>query len=163
LLWLQATIWALLSAGIIALGSTYLAETSNTVTAPAIPMTVVLALATGTFAALKYRLAYRLPRGTLRTCENVIGTEMMMVILAGLMMVALACSGMGLILSPPVIIGGVMSIKAARGLTKPPAQQYFEANDAAAAQPVGRTPPMAAAWPSSGAISSPLCLAESAR
>lgn len=136
LLRLQATIWALLSAGIVADGSVYLARLARTPgnTMTAVVVTVVLALVTGTFAAAKFRLAYHLPRGTHQTCDAVIGVETLMVCFAGLMLFVLTVSGMGLILSPPFIIGGIMSARVVRGLTKPPAQQYFDANEAVDAQ-----------------------------
>ena len=54
---------------------------------------------------------------------------------AGLVLLALTVSGYGLIISPPFIIGGIMSARVAAGLNKPPAQQYFDANGAVDAQP----------------------------
>jgi hypothetical protein len=96
----------------------------------AIVLTVVLALATGTFAVAKLWLAYRLPRGTHQTREAVITVEGLMACLAGLVLVALTVTGYGLVLSPPFIIGGIMSGLVARGLNRPPAQQYFDASEA---------------------------------
>jgi hypothetical protein len=55
---------------------------------------------------------------------------------AGVLLLALALSVFLVILAPPIIIGGIMSARVAHGLTKPPAQQYFDANEAAD----GRTP-----------------------
>ena len=62
LLYVQAAIWVLLTAGIVADGSATLARTpSSKITTTVI--TVVLALAAGAFAAVKFRLAHRLRRG----------------------------------------------------------------------------------------------------
>jgi succinate dehydrogenase hydrophobic anchor subunit len=149
LLRLQATIWALLCVGTVADGSANLAlQTVNPSwgTVNAVVFTVVLALGTGLIAVAKFRLAYRLPRGSRRTLETVIDVEMVMAFFAGLVLLFLVFSGFGLILSPPFIIGGIMSARVARGLTKPPAQQYFDANQAldgqsaALASPEGGTP-----------------------
>jgi hypothetical protein len=134
LLRLQATIWALLSAGIVAGCSAFLARTPSKVTMTAVAATVVLVLVTAAFAAVKFRLAHRLPRGTHQTRAAVIRVEKLMVCFAGLVLFVLTVSGMGLIISPPFIIGGIMSARVARGLTKPPALQYFDANEGADAQ-----------------------------
>jgi hypothetical protein len=50
---------------------------------------------------------------------------------AGLLLLALAVTFFLLVLAPPIIIGGIMSAQVAHGLTKPPARQYFDANEAA--------------------------------
>ena len=134
LLYLQAAIWALLSAG-IAYGDVNVAITNpGKGTTTSVVVLAVLALAAGTFAAGKFWLAYRLPRGTHQTREAVITVEALMGGFAGLVLLALFLSVFGLILSPPVIIGGIMSVLVAHGLTKPPARQYFDANEAARAQ-----------------------------
>jgi hypothetical protein len=127
LLCLQATIWALLSAG-IAYGDTRVAITHPSKGTTIDVVLAVLALAAGTFAAGKFWLAYRLPRGTHRTREAVISVEGLMVCFAGLVLLCLFVSLYGLVLAPPVIIGGIMSVLAAHGLTKPPAKQHFDAN-----------------------------------
>ena len=133
LLCLQATIWALLSAG-IAYGETNVAITHPSKGTIDMVVLAVLALAAGTFAAIKFWLAYRLPRGTHRTREAVISVEGLMGCFAGLVLLYLFVSLYGLVLSPPVIIGGIMSVLVAHGLTKPPAKQHFDANEAAGAQ-----------------------------
>jgi hypothetical protein len=130
LLRLQATIWALLSAGIVAGDTSSFARTPSKVTMTAFVVIVVLALAAGTFAAAKFWLAYRLPRGTQRTREAVITVETLMAGFAGLVLLCLTVTGYGLIFSPPFIIGGIMCVRVVRGLTKPPAEQYFDANEA---------------------------------
>jgi hypothetical protein len=134
LLCLQATIWALLAAD-IAYGS------ANAAIAPArndtttgVVVLAVLALVASTIVAGKFWLAYRLPRGTHQTREAVIMVEGLMGGFAGLVLLALFVIPIGLILSPPIIIGGIMSVLVAHGLTKPPARQYFDANEAARAQ-----------------------------
>ena len=144
LLRLQAVIWALLSAGIVVDGCVNLAlDTVNASwsTATAVLITVAAALVTATFAAAKFRLAYRLPRGNRRTLETVTGVETVMAVFAGLVLLFLVLSVFGLVLSPPVIIGGIMSARVARGLTKPPAKQYFDANQALAGQATGLPSP----------------------
>jgi hypothetical protein len=141
LLRLQATIWALLSGGLVAGDSASLARTPSKVAMTAVAVTVVLALAAGTFAVAKFRLAYRLPRGTHQTREAVITVEGLMACFAGLVLVALTVSGYGLIISPPFIIGGIMSARVAAGLNKPPAQQYFDANGAVDTQPANLRSP----------------------
>jgi hypothetical protein len=133
LLYLQATIWAFLSAGIVVGESLTLARTPDSKVTTTV-VTVLLALATGTFAAAKFRLAYRLPRGSHKTREAVITVETLMATFAGVVLLGLFISVTGLILSPPFIIGGVMSARVARGLAKPPARQYFDANQARGAQ-----------------------------
>jgi hypothetical protein len=133
LLRVQATIWALVTAGIVADGSATLARTPDSKVTTTI-VTVVLALAAGAFAAVKFRLAYRLPQGGHRTRAAVIQVETLMAWFAGLLLFALAVSVFGLILSPPVIIGGIMSARVARGLAEPPARQYFDAGEAAGAK-----------------------------
>lgn len=135
LLRLQAAIWAMLSAGIVADGSANLALTPTSKVRTAFAVAIVLALAMGTFAAAKFRLARRLPRGTHRTREAVITVETLMAGFAGLVTLVLAVSVFGLILSPPFIIGGIMSARVARGLARPPARQYFDANQSAGACP----------------------------
>ena len=95
---------------------------------------VVLAVVPGTFAAAKFWLAYRLPRGTRRTREAVITVETLMAGFAGLVLLFLTVTGYGLIFSPPFLIGGIMCVWVIRGLTKPPAEQYFDANEAVDAQ-----------------------------
>ena len=89
-----------------------------------------MAESAGAFAAAKFWLAYRLPRGTHQTCTVVVGVEFVMAGFAGVVLVVLIASVFGLILSPPLIIGGIMSLRVARGLIRPPAQQYFDANHA---------------------------------
>jgi hypothetical protein len=134
LLYLQATIWALLSGG-IAYGSASVAiRHASKTTTTAVVVTAVLALAAGIFAAVKFWLAYRLPRGGHKTREAVITVEGLMACFAGLLLLALFVTITGLILSPPVIVGGIMSVRVAHGLTKPPARQYFDAIEAAGAQ-----------------------------
>jgi hypothetical protein len=128
LLRLQATIWALLSAGIVAEGSAYMTQAPGKDTTTAVVVTVILALVTGTFAAVKFWLASRLPRGTHRTRETVVAVEMLMAYFAVLVLLALAVSVFGLFFSPPVIIGGIMSSRVAGALKKPPAQLYFDAS-----------------------------------
>ena len=130
LLYLQATIWATLSAGLAAGVSATLARAPASKTTATV-VTTALALATATVAAVKFRLAYRLPRGNHKTRETVITVEGLMVCFAGLLLLALALSVFLLVLAPPIIIGGIMSAQAAHGLTKPPARQYFDANAAA--------------------------------
>ena len=110
------------------------ARTPSKVTMTMFVGVVVLALVAGTFAAAKFWLAYRLPRGTQRTREAVIAVETLMGGFAGLVLLFLTVSGYGLILSPPFIIGGIMCVRVVRGLTKPPAELYFDANDAVDAQ-----------------------------
>lgn len=134
LLRLQATIWALLSGGMVAGVSASFARTPSNVTMTTFVGVVVLALVAGTFAAAKFWLAHRLPRGTQRTREAVITVETLMAGFAGLVLLFLTVSGYGLILSPPFIIGGIMCVRVVRGLTKPPAEQYFDANEAVDAQ-----------------------------
>jgi hypothetical protein len=130
LLNLQAAIWALLAVG-MACGDADVAVTHpGKVTTTAFVVTVVLAVAAGAFAAGKFWLAYRLPRGTHKTREAVITVERLMAGFACLMLFALMLTVTGLILSPPIIIGGIMSARVANGLTKPPARGYFDANDA---------------------------------
>jgi hypothetical protein len=130
---LQAIIWALLSVGIVADGSANLALTPTSKVKTAFVVAVVLALVMGTFAVAKFRLANRLPRGTHRTREAVITVETLMAGFAGLVMLVLVVSVFGLIISPPFIIGGIMSARVARGLARPPACHYFDVNEAAAA------------------------------
>ena len=130
LLCLQAAIWALLSAD--------LAYGSDRTTRGGVVL-AVLALVTATIAASKLWLAYRLPRGTHRTREAVISLEGVMGCFAGLVLLAALFLGLaGLLLFPPVIVGGIMSVLVANGLTKPPARQYFDANEAARAQTPNR-------------------------
>ena len=123
LLRLQATIWALLSAGMVAGVSASFARTPSKVTMTTFVGIVVLALAASTFAAAKFWLAHRLPRGTQRTREVVITVETLMAGFAGLVLVFLTVTGYGLILSPPFIIGGIMCARVVRGLIKFPAEQ----------------------------------------
>ena len=132
LLYLQAAIWSLPSVGIVYGDANVAITHPSKVTTTAFVVTALLALAAGTFAAGKFWLAYRLPRGTHRTREAVITVEALMGGFAGLVMLVLFISGFGLLLSPPVIIGGIVSVLVAHGLTKPPARQYFDANEAAA-------------------------------
>jgi hypothetical protein len=134
LLRLQATIWALLSAGVVAGDSVSLARAPSKVTMTAVVVTVVLALAAGTFAAAKFRLAHRLPRGTERTREAVITVETLMAGFAGLVLLFLTVTGFGLILSPPFLIGGIMCVRVVRGLTKPRAEQYSDASESVGGQ-----------------------------
>jgi hypothetical protein len=94
----------------------------------------VLALVVVTIAAAKFWLAYRLPRGSHKTREAVITVEGLMGGFAVLVLPALFVIPIGLVLSPPVIIGGIMSVRVAHGLAKPPARQYFDANEAPQAQ-----------------------------
>jgi len=135
LLCLQATIWALLSAG-TAYGSAHLAmaPARSGITAGVVVL-AVLALVAGAIAAGKFWLSYRLPRGTNRTRETVITVEGLMGGFAGLALLALLfVAPFGMILSPPVIVGGIMSVLVAHGLTKPPARHYFDASEHARAQ-----------------------------
>lgn len=132
LLYLQATIWALLTAALAGGAATLARTPASKVIATTI--TIVLAMATGSLAAAKFKLAYRLPRGGHRTRETVITVEGLMACFAGFLLLALAISVFGLILSPLVIIGGIMSARVAHDLTKPPARQYFDASEAADAQ-----------------------------
>lgn len=125
LLYLQAAIWALLSAGVVAAGSMTLASTpASKVTT--VVLTSALTVATASFAAAKFRLAGRLPRGGHQTRETVISVETLMAGFAVLLLLVLAISVFGLVLAPPVIIGGIMSARVARGLTLPPARQYLD-------------------------------------
>lgn len=141
LLRLQAAIWALLCAGLIAGDAASLtgalARTPTKISMTAVVVIFVLALAAGTLAVAKFRLAYRLPRGSHQTREAVITVEVVMAGFAGLVLLALALTITGLIFSPPFIVGGVMSAWVASGLNKPPAQQYFDAKEAVDAQPAG--------------------------
>jgi hypothetical protein len=123
LLRLQATIWALLSAGMVAGVSASFARTPSKVTMTTFAGIVVLALVPGTFAAVKFWLAYRLPRGTQRTREAVITVETLMAGFAGLVLLFLTVTGYGLVFSPPFIIGGIMCARVVRGLIKSPAEQ----------------------------------------
>jgi hypothetical protein len=134
LLYLQATIWALLSCGIAYGDANVAISHPSKGTTTAFVVTVLLALAAGTFAAGKFWLAHRLPGGTHKTREAVITVEALMGGFAGLVLLALFLSVFGLLLSPPVIIGGIISALVAHGLTKPPARQYFDTNEAAEAQ-----------------------------
>lgn len=138
LLYLQATMWALLTASLAGGAATLARTPASKVTATA--MTVVLALATGSLAAAKFKLAYRLPHGGHQTRQTVITVEGLMACFAGLLVLVLAISVFGLILSPPVIIGGIMSARVAHDLTKPPAREYFDANETADAQPINPRP-----------------------
>jgi len=134
LLYLQATIWAMVSAG-IAYGSANVAiAPARNDTTTGIAVLAVLALVAGALAAGKFSLACRLPRGSHKTREAVITVEGLMGCFAGLILLVLLVSITGLILSPPAIVGGIMSVLVAHGLTKPPARQYFDANEAARAQ-----------------------------
>lgn len=144
LLRLQATIWALLAAGIVAAGSANLALTPSSKALAPFVATVVFTLAMGTFAAAKLRLAYRLPRGTHQTRQAVITVETLMACFAGLLCVptlAAVAAIFGLIIFPPILIGGIMSAQVARGLTKPPALQYFDAAEAAKAPAANQRSP----------------------
>jgi hypothetical protein len=134
LLCLQATIWTFVSA-VLAYGSASVArapQRSGTITG--VVVFGVLALVVITIAAGKFWLAYRLPRGGHKTREAVITVEGLMGGFAVLVLLALFVIPIGLVLSPPVIIGGIMSLRVANGLTKPPARQYFDANEAAKAK-----------------------------
>jgi len=94
----------------------------------------VLTLVAGALAAGKFRLAYRLPRGSHKTREAVITVEALMGGFAGLVLLALFVTPAGGLFLPPVIVGGIMSVLVARGLNKPPALQYFDAKEAPGAQ-----------------------------
>ena len=107
--------------------SASIARTPSKVTMTIFVGSVALALVSGTFAAAKFWLAYRLPRGTQRTREAVITVETLMAGFAGLVLLFLTVTGYGLILSPPFIIGGIMCVRVVRGLTMSPAEQYFDA------------------------------------
>jgi hypothetical protein len=126
LLRLQATIWALVSGDAWLNLKVGLTSPNNA----AVVGTIAIGVAAAAFAAAKLWLAYRLPRSTHQTCSIVIGVEFVMAGFAGLVLVIMIISVFGVILSPPFIIGGIMSLRVARGLTKPPAQQYFDANRA---------------------------------
>jgi hypothetical protein len=134
LLNLQATIWSVLVVG-LAYGDADVAITHpGKVTTTAFVATVLLALAGGTFAAGKFWLAARLPRGHHKTRKAVITVEELMAGFAGLILLGLMLSVTGVVLSPPIVIGGIMSFRAARGLSKPPARGYFDAIEAAPRQ-----------------------------
>jgi hypothetical protein len=126
LLRLQATIWALLAADAWVNLGIGLTSTSKA----AVVGTIAMGLAGAAFAAAKFWLAYRLPRSTHRTRSVVIGVEAVMAGFAALVVSLLAITIFGLILSPPFIIGGIMSARVAQGLTKPPALDYFSTNQA---------------------------------
>src|SRR5262245_34102703 len=88
LLYLQATIWALMSAG-IAYGSANVAITpARNDTATGIVVPAVLALVAGALAAGKFWLAYRLPRGSHKTRVAVVTVEALMGCFAGLIFIA---------------------------------------------------------------------------
>jgi hypothetical protein len=141
LLRIQAIIWALLAVGLVADGAANLALKPTKGLVTAMVVAVVVALAMGAFSAAKFRLASRLPHGTHQTRERVVAVETIMACFGGLVTLVLVASVFGLILSPAFIIGGIMSARVARGLTKPPAQQYFDAIEAEAAQSASAPPP----------------------
>jgi hypothetical protein len=132
---------AMLAVGLVADGyeKTRLSRTNRD--GDATVMAVVVALVMGAFSAAKLRLASRLPHGTHQTRERVVAVETIMACFGGLVTLVLVASVFGLILSPAFIIGGIMSARVARGLTKPPAQQYFDAIEAEAAQSASAPPP----------------------
>lgn len=130
----QAIIWALLAVGLVIDGAANLALKPTKGLVTAMVVAVVVALVMGAFSLAKFGLASRLLHGTHQTRERVVAVETIMACFGGLVTLVLAASVTGLTLAPAFIIGGFMSAVVARGLTKPPARQYFDAIEAEATQ-----------------------------
>jgi hypothetical protein len=140
LLRVQAIIWALLAVGLVADGAANLALKPTKGMVTALVAAVVVALVMCAFSAAKFSLASRLPNGTHQTRERVVAVEIIMACFGGLVTLVLAASVFGLILAPPFVVGGIMSARVARGLAKPPAEQYLDAIQAQAAQSASAPP-----------------------
>jgi hypothetical protein len=134
LLRLQAIIWAVLAIGLLADGAANLARKPTEGLLTAMVAAAVVAFFMGVSSAVNFRLASRLPYGAHQARERVVAIETVMAGFGGLVTLVLAASVFGLILAPPFIVGGIMSARVARGLTRPSALQYFDAIEAQAAR-----------------------------
>ena len=120
ILYLQASIW-----GLLCVGATLNAASSHPWFDPA--LTFCAAGVAGALAGGKAWLGHRISQGSNKTRQAVIVVESFMACLGALLTLPAAIPEGGGVPALACLVGGGLSLKAAIGLTKPPARQYFVA------------------------------------